>query len=209
MAEKPVVIYVVDDDVGCRTAVGRLLRSADYQPRFYASGEEIIGDACADEMPPGCMILDLIMPGGMCGLELLERLAVAGRRYPTIVLSACDDPNKAFLAGKLGAVEFLRKPVSDTELLGKIERVVAAARSARIPRDVRRGRAQRLVLTLSGRERQALALLKEKRSRKQVAAEMGIGYSTIKYYCDNIFKKLGVHSVHEALEIWDAVRNGD
>lgn len=206
MADKPVVIYVVDDDVGCRTALGRLLRSVGYQPRFYAAGEEVIGDASADEMP-ACVLLDLLMPGGMCGLELLERLAAAGRNYPTIVLTACSEPEKAFRAGKLGASEFLRKPVSDTELLGKIKDVVAASRSKELPQDVRRRRAQRLIMTLSPRERQALALLKDNRKRKQVAVEMGIGTSTVKYHCDNIFKKLGVHSLRDALEIWDAVRS--
>lgn len=206
MGDKPAVIYVVDDDVGCRTAFGRLLRSVGYKPRLYAAGEEVIGDASADEMPE-CVLLDLVMPGGMCGLELLERLAAVGRRYPTIVLTACGEPEKAFRAGKLGVREFLRKPVSDTELLGKIKDVVAGSRSKELPRDARRLRAQRLVLTLSPRERQALALLKDNRKRKQVAVEMGIGASTVKYYCDNIFKKLGVHTVRDALEIWDAVRS--
>jgi FixJ family two-component response regulator len=205
MAERPAVIYVVDDNVACRTALGRLLRAERYQPRFYASGEEIIGDALADETP-GCLILDLVMPGGMCGLELLERLVAAGRRYPTVVLTACSEPEKAFRAGQLGAQEFLRKPVTDTELIRAIENVMAASRSSGAE-DLRRRNAQQLVMTLSPRERQVLALLKDRRSRKEVAAEMGIGLSTVKYYCDNIYKKLRVHSLRAALNIWDAVRS--
>lgn len=205
MGERPVVIYVVDDDVACRTSLGRLLRSTGYQPRLYGSGEEVMGDTFAEEKL-GCVILDLLMPGGMCGLELLERLAAAGRRYPTIVLTACSVPEKAFLAGKLGAAEFLRKPATDTEILGKIEKVMTAFRSKGV-RGARRRRAQQLVMTLSARERQVLALWKEKQSRKQAAAEMGIGISTVKYHCDNIFKKLGVHSMGAAVDIWDAVRS--
>lgn len=205
MGEKAAVIYVVDDDVACRTALGRLLRAEHHQPRFYASAEEIIGDAVAVE-EPGCLILDLVMPGGMCGLELLERLAAAGRRYPTIVLTACCEPEKAFLAGKLGAMEFIRKPAPDAELLRAIENVMATFRS-KDAADSRRRRAQQLVMTLSPRERQVLALLKDGRSRKEVAAEMGIGLSTVKYYGDKIYKKFRVHSLRAALDIWDAVRS--
>ena len=206
MGEKPTVIYVVDDDVACRTSLGRLLRAERHLPRFYASGEEIIGDAAAAQMP-GCLILDLVMPGGMCGLELLERLAAAGRHYPTVILTACCEPETAFRAGKLGATVFLRKPATDTQLLRAIGSVMAAFRSSGAD-DAERHKAQQLVMTLSPRERQALALLKDERSRKQVAAEMGIGVSTVKYYCDNIYKKLRVHSLRAALGIWDGVRSG-
>lgn len=204
MGERAPVVYVVDDNVACRTALGRLLRSEHYQPRLYGSAEEIIGDARADEMP-GCLILDLAMPGGMGGLELLERLAAAGRQYPTVVLTACSEPEKAFLAGKLGACEFLRKPVTDVELLRAIENAMAPMRSKKASA-IRRQRAQELLKTLSAREQQALALLKDDRSRKQAAAEMGVKLSTVKYYCDNAFKKLHVHSLHAALDIWEGVR---
>lgn len=203
MGERSALIYIVDDDLACRTALGRLLRAEHHQPRLYASGEEIIGDASAAERP-GCLILDLVMPEGMCGLELLERLAATGRHYPTIVLTACNEPEKAFRAGKLGACEFLRKPATATEVLRAVKNVVGGFRS-KPGHDARRRKARQLVMTLSPRERQALALLKDERSRKEVAAEMGIGLSTVKYYCDNIFKKLGVHSLSAALDIWDAV----
>lgn len=206
MGERPPVIYVVDDNVACRTALGRLLRAEHYQPRLYGSGEEIIGDTRADEAP-GCLILDLTMPGGMSGLELLERLAAAGRQRPTIVLTACSEPETAFRAGRLGACEFLRKPVADNELLRAIENALTPFRS-KSNAEVRRRQAQQLVKTLSARERQTLALLKDERSRKEAALEMGVGLSTVKYYCNNTYKKLGVHSLNAALDIWDAVMSG-
>jgi FixJ family two-component response regulator len=203
MGERPAVICVVDDNLACRTALGRLLRAERYQPRLYGSGEEIIGDARAD-VTPGCLIVDLAMPGGMGGLELLERLAAAGRQRPTIVLTACNEPEMAFRAGQLGVLEFLRKPVSDTELLRAI-RDAMSTHQANSALEHRRRNARQLVMTLSPRERQTLALLKHQKSRKAVAIEMGVGFSTVKYYCNNIFRKLGVHSLDEALEIWDAI----
>jgi len=207
MGERPAVIYVVDDNVACRTALGRLLRAEHYLPRLYGSGEELIGDASAAEVP-GCLILDLAMPGGMCGLELLERLAAAGRQHPTIILTACSEPERAFRAGRLGACEFLRKPISDIELLRAIQNAIAPSRSRNVA-DARRRRARELVRTLSARERQTLALLKDSRSRKEAAIEIGVELSTVKYYCDNAFKKLEVHSLHAALDIWDAVTDGN
>lgn len=203
MGERPAVICVVDDNLACRTALGRLLRAERYQPRLYGSGEEIIGDARAD-VTAGCLIVDLTMPGGMGGLELLERLAAAGRQRPTIVLTACSEPEKAFRAGQLGVREFLRKPVTDTELLRAIRDAMSSRQSSSAV-ELRRRKAQELFMTLSARERQTLALLKNQKSRKEAAAEMGVGFSTVKYYCNNIFKKLNVHSLDAALEIWDAV----
>jgi two-component system, LuxR family, response regulator FixJ len=203
VAERPAVICIVDDNLACRTALGRLLRAEHYQPRLYGSAEEIIGDASADTMP-GCLIVDLTMPVGMGGLELLERLAAAGRQRPTIVLTACSEPEKAFRAGRLGVCEFLRKPVNDTELLRAIANAIAPLRSGKAAA-ARRQKARQLIVKLSPRERQTLALLKEMRSRKKVAIEMGVDLSTVKYFCNNIFRKLGVHSLEAALEIWDAV----
>ncbi len=203
MGERPAVICVVDDNLACRTALGRLLRAERYQPRLYGSGEEIIGDARAGATA-GCLIVDLTMPGGMGGLELLERLAAAGRQRPTIVLTACSEPEKAFRAGQLGVREFLRKPVTDTELLRAIRDAMSSRQSSSAV-ELRRRKAQELFMTLSARERQTLALLKNQKSRKEAAAEMGVGFSTVKYYCNNIFKKLNVHSLDAALEIWDAV----
>lgn len=202
MGQRTTVVFVVDDNVPCRTALGRLLRATRYQPRLYGSGEELLGDALVDETA-GCLIVDLVMPG-MCGLELLERLAAGGHRHPAIVLTACNEPEKAFHAGRLGACEFLRKPVTDTELLRAIENVMSAGRS-RAADAARRQKARELVRALSPRERQTLAVLKGKESRKAVAAEIGVEYSTIKYYCAQIYKKLGVHSLTAALEIWDDV----
>lgn len=205
MAERPPVIYVVDSNVGTRAALGRLLRANQYQARLYGSAEEIIGDARADEIP-GCLILDLTMGNGMSGLELLERLGATGRLYPTVVLAASGEPEKAFRAGKLGAYELLRKPVADTTILRAIEDALAPFRSKSAAAR-RQRRAQQLVMTLSARERQTLAVLKDERTRKEAAAEIGVGLSTVKYYCNNAFKKLGVHSLEAALDIWDAVTN--
>ena len=207
MGNRVSVIYVVDDDAACRTALSRWLRMVGYQPRSFSSGEEVLA-AAADGVVPDCMVLDLLMPGGMSGLELLERLALAGRHYPTIVLTACSAPEKAFLAGKRGASDFVRKPLDCPLLLRKIRKLIAATRAKELPRDLRRREAQERVGRLSPREQQVLALL-EGRGRKQVAAEVGIGYSTVKSYCNNIFKKLGVHSARAALEIWRTAVKGD
>lgn len=204
MRASSATIYLIEDDLAARTAVGRLLRSAHYRTRLYASGEEFLGDASAGR-PPGCVILDLVMPGGMGGIELLERLKAPPCRCPIIVLSAYATPERAFRAGKLGAFEFIRKPFDEAVLFSKIEAALASVESAMTPRSARRAAAQQLVVSLSARERQVLACLKRNRRRKSVAEEIGVAVSTVKWHCDNIFRKLGVHNLPDALEIWDAV----
>jgi FixJ family two-component response regulator len=116
-------VSVVDDDEPVRQALSGLLRSAGFGVTTFASAEEFL--ASPHVATTGCLILDLRLPG-MDGLELQRRLREAGRRLPTVFLTAHgdDDARSRALAG--GALAFMPKPFDGEALL----RTVGAALKA-------------------------------------------------------------------------------
>ena len=84
---KPTVI-VVDDDLSVRRALRLQLRVAGFNVLVFQSGESLLGsDSPTDN---ACLLLDVYMPG-MSGIEVCRSLAAAGRRLPTVLMSASDD----------------------------------------------------------------------------------------------------------------------
>ncbi|HEX5786601.1 MAG TPA: response regulator transcription factor, partial [Woeseiaceae bacterium] len=113
-------IFVVDDDAAVRTAMQFLFRSVGMAAELYASGDEFL--AAFDPMRPGCLVLDIRMPG-LGGLELQERLLERNGRLPIIFVTGHADVPMAVEAMQKGAFDFIQKPFRDQELL---ERVSAA-----------------------------------------------------------------------------------
>src|ERR1043166_5881744 len=129
------IIHIVDDDASFRTAVTRLLRAAKYEVRAYASSAEFLEASTCSE--PGCILLDLRMPG-VNGLELQESLARMEERLPIIFLTGHGDIPASVRAVKAGAVDFLTKPVRREALLSAIQNALAVDAESRAARAIRR-----------------------------------------------------------------------
>ena len=110
-------VYVVEDDTSLRTAVRRLLRSAQYRVLTYASAEEFYRSDF--KTSPGCLILDIRLPG-ISGFELQAQLLDSGIRMPVIFMTGQDRAGMEEYAMQLGASAYLRKPVDEETLLGAI-----------------------------------------------------------------------------------------
>jgi len=117
MKPKP-LIAVVDDDSSLRESTQLLLRSAGYRAEVFASAREFLDSPRIDET--ACLMLDVRMPG-MDGLELQRFLNEAQRQIPIIFITAHATDNAEQRARKAGAVDFLRKPVSEEKLLSAIQ----------------------------------------------------------------------------------------
>ena len=111
-------VFVVDDDPSARRGLSRLLRTAGYDVRDFASANEFL-DALGSEAS-GCLVLDARMPG-LSGEELQAELELRGIHLPIIVVTGDDDPETKRKAEKMKAVGFFRKPVDGTALLDAIE----------------------------------------------------------------------------------------
>jgi FixJ family two-component response regulator len=115
------LVAVVDDEEAVRIALRRLLRSASLRVETFSSGAEFLESV--KEHQPDCVVLDLHMPQ-VGGFGVQARLAEAGIRLPTVVITGhdTDEARERALAG--GAAAYLRKPVDDQALLDAITRAV-------------------------------------------------------------------------------------
>lgn len=121
MSESASQIYVVDDDLSVREAVGRLIRSAGLDVKTFATAQEILANL-GKEMP-SCLVLDIQLPD-LDGFELQDELARKDMPVPIIFLTGHGDIPMSVRAIKAGAVDFLTKPFNDEYLLEAIRDVI-------------------------------------------------------------------------------------
>ena len=112
--ESEKMVAVVDDDESLRTGLQRLLRSAGFRVRSFASAEDFLKSGQQHET--GCLVADIRMPG-MSGLDLQAKLNADHCPIPTIFISAHGDEKMRLQAMRGGAVKFLAKPFDDAILL--------------------------------------------------------------------------------------------
>jgi FixJ family two-component response regulator len=190
-------ILVIDDDTSFCTAIERLLRSAGYRALTFTSPEQFLANLPEDG--PGCILLDLFMPG-LSGLELQEMLAWSDRSWPIIFISGHGDVPSTVRAMKAGAVDFLTKPCEDEELLSLIEHVLVRDAVARAQRaELQELRARDAMLT--PREHEVFCLVATGLLNKQIAARLGTTVRTIKAHRSKVMEKLEVESVAKLVKL--------
>lgn len=117
MAER---ILVVDDESGAREGLRRLLVAWGYDAETAASVPQAFSRI--EDDPPDAIITDLVMPG-IDGLEFVRRLQASFAAIPVIVFSGQGTIEAAVEAVKLGAVDFLEKPVEPPKLKILLEKL--------------------------------------------------------------------------------------
>lgn len=117
-------IVVVEDDAGMSKALVRLLRAAGFQPKSFASAEELLQTDAADEAD--CLVLDIQLPG-VSGFELRRRLATLGQNVPVIFITAQDEASTRAEAEQLDCIAYFRKPFRGSALLEAIRQALNLA----------------------------------------------------------------------------------
>ena len=190
-------VYVVDDDSGVRRSLQAAMESAGYRALAFSSAEDFLDQR--DLASPACMILDLRLKG-MSGLQLMEQLRLRMRSVSVVMLTGHGDVPAAVQSMKLGAVEFLEKPVDR-------ERILAAVREALRREDNRltqADEARESALRLSGltdREAELLRQLMLGKSSKVIGAEMGISTRTVENHRSHLLAKTGAENVAELVRL--------
>src|SRR5579863_1053304 len=108
-------VLIVDDEPNIRRMLAALLAGEGYEVRDAPDGES--GVAAAAEVPPDAVLLDLMMPGRLDGLATLARLRDRDPELPVIMMSGRAGLSDAVRATKLGAFNFLEKPLSPESVL--------------------------------------------------------------------------------------------
>lgn len=107
-------LLIIDDDTVLRGRMASYLEAAGFSVLQAQSGEE--GLRLAGETQPDLLVCDLYMPG-LSGLELIRQLKAQGAGTPVILLSGSGSMSDVVESLRLGAVDYLQKPLNDLEVL--------------------------------------------------------------------------------------------
>lgn len=184
-------VFVVDDDDGVRTSLGILLDSAGYRAVPFSAATDFL--AQYDAARPGCLLLDMRMPG-MTGMELMQELAQRGAFLPVIFITGHGDVPLAVEAMKAGAFDFLQKPFSSRDLLERIERALAADTEARQLLS-RIAELRQRHATLTPREKEVMGLIVSGHANKVIAMDLGLSERTVEIHRARVMEKMATRSV--------------
>jgi two-component system response regulator FixJ len=190
MSSEPTV-FVVDDDHAMRHSLRWLLQSVGLAVETYATAEDFLAAYSAER--PGCLVLDIRMPG-MGGLQLQEELKARAIRLPIIVITGYAEVSTAVRALKAGAVDFLEKPFSDQQLVDYVRKAIDTDRVMREGEAQHKMARGRLDL-LTTRERDVLHRVVDGKANKVIAAELGIVEKTVEAHRSRLMSKLDVDSL--------------
>lgn len=196
--DRPLVV-IVDDDAAVRTSIEELMLSVGIDAAGFGSARELLEAKLPER--PGCMVLDVRMPGSS-GLDLQQHLAAAGNAKPIIFLTGHGDIPMSVQAMKAGAIDFLTKPVRDQSLLDAVTLGIERDLAQRADAQVTKLQADRYG-TLSPRERQVLRQVAQGRLNKQIAFDLGISEVTVKLHRSSVMRKMVANTVGELIRAWD------
>ena len=197
MTEQTPTIFIIDDDPSARRGLSRLIRVAGFNVRAFASAQDFL--ASQHCKGPGCIVLDVQMPG-LSGLDLQAELNKTEYNMPIIFISAHGDVPMTAQAMKDGALDFLTKPVDRDQLLNAIRGALArdqAAREEHAELEQIRARLARL----TPREFEVMTFVLAGQLNKQIAYKLGITEDTVKIHRGRMMTKMGVVSVAELVRL--------
>jgi two-component system CheB/CheR fusion protein len=187
----PPVIFVVDDDSHVRAALRGMLEGAGQVVETYASGEAFLQD-----YRPGreaCLLIDIYLPG-MSGIDLLRRISDAGHRLPSVMITGRSDVPMAVQAMKAGALDFIEKPVNQSELMASVGRALELSRDTNALAACRDAAAHHMS-SLTARQREIMDRVLSGEPSKNIAADLGISQRTVENHRASIMKRTGAKSL--------------
>jgi FixJ family two-component response regulator len=195
------VVFVIDDDAAVRDAIKDLLFSVGHIAEAFASAEEFL--AQRDPQAPGCLVLDVRLPG-TSGLELQKRLLAQKDRIPVIFISGYGDVPMAVQVMKAGAVDFLQKPFREQELLECVQAALRRDQALRESEEQVSG-VMSGYHTLTKREREIMKLVVTGQINKQIAAQVGLSEVTVKIHRAQVMHKMGTPSLADLVRAADKI----
>ena len=194
--KQKVLIRIVDDDALVRESLCFMLACHGWRSTCYDSARAFLS-ADASTVP-GCLLLDIRMPD-MSGVELQSYMKQNHNRLPIIFITGHADVETAVHTLKMGALDFLKKPVDMATLEPAIEsaaRIHIARLSGRLTPEA----VNQVFEEMSPREKTLTQLLLAGVVNKSIAERYGLSERTVQGHRNNIYRKLRVHSVQELLE---------
>jgi two-component system nitrogen regulation response regulator NtrX len=181
----PDSILIVDDERGIRETLRAVLEDEGFQADAVATGEECL--KAIERRAYGCVLLDVWLPG-LDGLETLKQLRAAGTESAVVMISGHGNVETAVRATKLGAFDFIEKPLS-------IEKTVLTIRNALRQRELERVNAE-LVAELSQEYAMVGESVAMRALRKQIAVVAPTDGRVLVYGESGTGKELVARGIH-------------
>jgi two-component system response regulator FixJ len=185
---KPPVVHVVDDDAAVRESLAELLRSVGMEVRTYPSGDAFLARLQDEGERPRSVLLDVRMPG-TGGMAVLARLRAERPDLPVIMITGHGDIEMAVRAMKLGAKDFITKPVAAQVLLDRLQEVLSQAVDQAAETLATEEAAARFA-ALTSRERDVFDRVVSGASNKAIAIDLGISVRTVETHRASLMEKL-------------------
>ena len=190
-------VYIIDDDDAVRDAMSMLLDADSIEHQCFASADEFLD--YYDGSQRGCLVLDIRMHG-LSGLELQAELKQLGSALPIIFMTGHGDVPMAVEAMRQGAIDFLRKPVSEEDLLERIKQALQEEAGKWDQLVSHRAMQQRLE-TLTEREYQVFEMVASGEANKVIAHNLGISERTVEVHRSQVMKKLESKTLSQLVRI--------
>src|SRR6266536_5329668 len=178
-------ILIVDDERGIRETLRAVMEDDGFVAEAVASGEECL--KAVEHRAYGCILLDVWLPG-IDGLETLRQLRTAGSEAAVVIISGHGNVETAVRATKLGAFDFIEKPLS-------IEKTLLTVRNA-----LRQRRLERLNADLTAELTREYAMVGEsvamRALRKQISVVAPTDGRVLIYGESGTGKELVARSIH-------------
>ncbi|WP_066661850.1 MULTISPECIES: response regulator transcription factor [unclassified Sphingomonas] len=190
-------VYLVDDDTDLRHELADALEEAGYAVQGFDSGEAFL--AVQADLAPGCVVLDLTMPG-MNGMQVHTALVDRSSRHVVVMLTGTGSIATAVAALRTGVVDFVEKPVQLDTLkecieIAQVRRMAVAATREKL--DAARAR----FAPLTPREMDVVYGMMMGQSAKMTARRLDLSFRTVESYRANLMVKLGVRTLAEVVRM--------
>jgi DNA-binding NarL/FixJ family response regulator len=160
-------------------------------------------ESALEEIPvlkPEVVLMDINLPG-MTGIECMKALKILMPSLNVIMLTVFAEDKTVFDSLCYGACGYITKNATPEQIMDAVREVKrgGAPMSPRIARMVVNSFNNNFAASLTGREIEVLGLLSQGKSYKMVADLLFVTHDTVRFHIKNIYKKLEVHSLHEAI----------
>jgi DNA-binding NarL/FixJ family response regulator len=211
--KRMIKVALFDDSREQRDALRALLNAMDTVTCVgaFVAADNVVGDV--ESCEPDVVLMDIDMPM----VDGIQATGLLRARFPVlriIMLTVIEDDDRIFTAIRAGADGYFLKQTPPLKLVEGIVEAMdgGAPMTPSIARRVLRmmeGRpaaARANEFKLTDREQEILALLVKGQTYKRIAADLGVSFATVNKHVTNVYAKLRVHSVGEAVAL--AVRKG-
>lgn len=196
-------VYIVDDDVHVSSSIARLLEVEGYTSYTFNNGEDFLKTNISSS--PSCLLLDWQLPDTN-GIEVIKVLVKRGVRVPVIFMSGVGTIPVTVETMKLGAREFLTKPIPSETLLQAIAGALVYDH-LHIKLRLELAELNERYASLTNREKELFAHLVTGRLIKQIAGDLELSEITIKVHKHNIMQKMQTRTLADLVRAFEKLQN--